>query len=152
MKFLALVLLAVAVSARPQGNNQFAQEDTFEAQEAGVPAVQQGQFSQPEELEVDDQGLPEVGRPSRQVEETEDEEDAEEENAEEEEEAPKPTPSYIAQKLVEQGISMDDMVKLLLVNLNEYEREFDDFDRVENEMFGRVKSIMNNYNPPVQNV
>jgi hypothetical protein len=85
-------------------------------------------------------------------EETEDEEDAEEENAEEEEEAPKPTPSYIAQKLVEQGISMEDMVKLLLVNLNEYEREFDDFDRVENEMFGRVKSIMNNYNPPVQNV
>ena len=84
-------------------------------------------------------------------EETEDE-DAEEENAEEEEEAPKPTPSYIAQKLVEQGISMEDMVKLLLVNLNEYEREFDDFDRVENEMFGRVKSIMNNYNPPVQNV
>ncbi len=66
----------------------------------------------------------------------------------EEEEAVKPPLSHITQKLVDQGVTMEALVKVLLMNLDEYDRDYEDFERVENEMCGRVRTILNNYTPP----
>ena len=60
-----------------------------------------------------------------------------------------PPVSYVAQKLTEQGITMEDLLKALLCSVNKYESDYEDFDRVENEIFGRVSTILNNYTPPV---
>jgi hypothetical protein len=82
----------------------------------------------------------------------EEEEDAEQEEADEEtvaEEAVAPPPvSYVAQKLAEQGVTMETLLKAVLCSVNNYERDYEDFERVENEIFGRVSSILNNYTPP----
>jgi hypothetical protein len=76
------------------------------------------------------------------------ESEQEEEVAEEAEEATPPPVSYVAQKLVEQGITMEDLLKAVLCSVNNYERDYEDFERVENEIFGRVSTILNNYTPP----
>jgi hypothetical protein len=76
-------------------------------------------------------------------------EQEEEEVAEEAEEAVAPPPvSYVAQKLAEQGVTMETLLKAVLCSVNNYERDYEDFERVENEIFGRVSTILNNYTPP----
>jgi hypothetical protein len=80
-------------------------------------------------------------------------EDAEEEAEEAEEEAEEaettpPPVSYVAQKLAEQGVTMEQLLKAVLCSVNNYERDYEDFERVENEIFGRVSTILNNYTPP----
>jgi hypothetical protein len=77
------------------------------------------------------------------------EEDDEEEVAEEAEETVAPPPvSYVAQKLAEQGVTMETLLKAFLCSVNNYERDYEDFERIENEIFGRVSTILNNYTPP----
>jgi hypothetical protein len=77
------------------------------------------------------------------------EESEDEEVVEEAEEAVAPPPvSYVAQKLAEQGVTMETLLKAVLCSVNNYERDYEDFERVENEIFGRVSSILNNYTPP----
>jgi len=77
------------------------------------------------------------------------EESEDEEVVEEAEEAVAPPPvSYVAQKLVEQGVTMETLLKAVLCSVNNYERDYEDFERVENEIFGRVQTILNNYTPP----
>ena len=80
--------------------------------------------------------------------ESEDTEDAEEEDEDEEDTRPPPV-SYVAQKLAEQGVTTEDLLKAILCSVNNYESEYEDFERVENEIFGRVQTILNNYTPPV---
>ena len=80
--------------------------------------------------------------------ESEDTEDAEEEDEDEEDTRPPPV-SYVAQKLAEQGVTTEDLLKAILCSVNNYERDYEDFERVENEIFGRVSTILNNYTPPV---
>ena len=78
-------------------------------------------------------------------------EDAEEDDEEVVEEADEVTPppvSYVAQKLVEQGVTMETLLKAVLCSVNNYERDYEDFERVENEIFGRLQTILNNYTPP----
>ena len=78
-------------------------------------------------------------------------EDAEEDDEEVVEEADEVTPppvSYVAQKLVEQGVTMETLLKAVLCSVNNYENDYEDFERVENEIFGRVQTILNNYTPP----
>ena len=83
-------------------------------------------------------------------EETEDEEEeAAAEGGEAEDEATPPPVSYVVQKLVEQGVTMEDLLKAVLCSVNNYERDYEDFERVENEIFGRVNTILNNYTPSV---
>jgi hypothetical protein len=87
--------------------------------------------------------------------ESEDTEDTEEEDEEDEDEDSdevdtRPPPvSYVAQKLTEQGVTSEDLLKAILCSVNNYERDYEDFERVENEIFGRVQTILNNYTPPV---
>ena len=82
--------------------------------------------------------------------------DEEEENAEEDEDNESveadatqlpPPVSHVAQKLTEQGITMEDLLKAVLCSCNNYESDWEDFERVENEIFGRVSTILNNYTP-----
>ena len=78
-------------------------------------------------------------------------EEGEEDSDEEAEEVAEVTPppvSYVAQKLAEQGVTMETLLKAVLCSVNNYERDYEDFERVENEIFGRVSSILNNYTPP----
>ena len=78
-------------------------------------------------------------------------EEGEEDSDEEAEEVAEVTPppvSYVAQKLTEQGVTMETLLKAVLCSVNNYERDYEDFERVENEIFGRVSSILNNYTPP----
>jgi len=77
------------------------------------------------------------------------EESEDEEVVEEAEEAVAPPPvSYVAQKLTEQGVTMETLLKAVLCSVNNYERDYEDFERVENEIFGRLQTILNNYTPP----
>jgi hypothetical protein len=74
-----------------------------------------------------------------------------EENVEEdaEEETPPPPVSYLVQKLTEQGITMEDLLKAVLCSCHDYQRDYEDFERVESEIVGRVTTILNNYTPAV---
>ncbi len=77
--------------------------------------------------------------------EAHDEEDVEEDA---EEEVSPPPVSYLVQKLTEQGVTMEQLLKAVLCSVNNYESDYEDFERVENEIFGRVQTILNNYTPP----
>ena len=75
-----------------------------------------------------------------------------ENNPEPEEPAePLPTASFIAQKLTQQGITMEDLVKTLLLHHDEYESQNEQLERVDSEMFGRLRVIISNFTPE-QNV
>ena len=74
--------------------------------------------------------------------------EAEAGDVEEEEESTPPPVSYVAQKLVEQGVTMEQLLKAVLCSCHDYERDYEDFERVESEIVGRVTTILNNYTPP----
>ena len=69
----------------------------------------------------------------------------------EEPEVPVPTASFIAQKLIQQGVTMEDMVKIMLLQHEEYEPQTEQFERADGEMFGRLRVIISNFTPE-QNV
>lgn len=72
-----------------------------------------------------------------------------EEEEEEEEEYPIPTPEVIEQKLLEQGVTMLDMIKCVLaINHEEYESE-DEYQTKEDEVFGKMSIIISNYREPI---
>lgn len=77
------------------------------------------------------------------------EEDDMEETTEEVQQFPaKPTVAFIAQKLVEQGINMEDLLKVLLSrDHEEYDVEEEEFERVDNDVFGKIRIIISNYEP-----
>ena len=84
----------------------------------------------------------------------EDEEEDQGEAAEEESEESKPAPYFITHKLAEQGVTMEDLVKILLLDHEEYEREDDEFMRISDDMFGKLRIIISNHirdqeHPPV---
>lgn len=63
-----------------------------------------------------------------------------------EEEEPKPSAAYLTEKLLEQGITMEQMVKAMLLRHDEYEAEEDAYNRVDGQIFGKIRSIIQNYN------
>ena len=81
----------------------------------------------------------------------EEEEDAEEEN-QPEPDVPvvKPSPAFITQKLIEQGVTMEELVKALLKDHDEYDAEEDEFLDIDDRLFGRLRIIISNYSPEVQ--
>lgn len=89
-----------------------------------------------------------------------DEEDIEEENVflqyeentePEEPQAPVPTASFITQKLTQQGVTMEDLVKIMLLNHGEYDTQSEHLERLDGEMFGKLRIIISNFTPE-QNV
>lgn len=91
-----------------------------------------------------------AGQPNELEDEVEEDEDEEEEaaaaNEEEEDDVVKPSPDYITQKLVEQGVSMSQLVKVMLSAHEEYANE-DSFDRIDDELYGKLRIIISNYQP-----
>ena len=86
-----------------------------------------------------------------------DHEDAleEQEDMEEEEETlvaetAKPTPAFIAQKLVEQGVTMEHLLKVILRDHDEYESNDTEFERADDEIFGKLRVIITNYVPQTE--
>jgi hypothetical protein len=57
----------------------------------------------------------------------------------------KPNAAYIAAKLINQGFTMEDMVKCLLVEHEEYDQDEETNDSCSNRMFGKFRQIISNY-------
>jgi hypothetical protein len=57
----------------------------------------------------------------------------------------KPTAALIATKLIAQGYTMEDLVKCLLIEHEEYEADSDENDRCSDRMFGKFRQIISNY-------
>ena len=80
------------------------------------------------------------------------EEDMEEPPAEAEEETiPKPTAAFIVEKLIQQGVNMEYLVKALLKDHDEYDAEEEECVRMDDILFGKMRIIISNYQPEQTN-
>jgi len=59
----------------------------------------------------------------------------------------RPSVEFVHQKLIDQGITMNQLVKILLRDHDEYERDDEEFERVDDEIWGKVRVIISNYTP-----
>lgn len=75
-----------------------------------------------------------------------DQEDIRDENEAEEDDEPKPSAEYITQKLVEQGVTMLEVVKAKMAYLHEYEND-DNIQYVENDFYIKLHHIIINFLP-----
>lgn len=86
-------------------------------------------------------------------EELDDEEDTvldeEEERVEVEPRAPV---DYIVDKLVQRGVSMAELVKAILIRDHDEYQFHDEFSRTDDELFGKLRIIISNYQPPAADV
>ena len=80
-----------------------------------------------------------------EVEEEPLQEDEDEGEAEDEEPIVKPTAALIAARLVIEGYTMEDLVKCLLLEHEEYEADADEHERCADQMFGKFRQIISNY-------
>jgi len=71
----------------------------------------------------------------------------EEEDEEEEEEAPKPSVEFLAQKLVEQGFTMERMVKACLMDHQEYDDIEEDCLQEADNIFEAMRILISNFTP-----
>ena len=67
------------------------------------------------------------------------------EEREEEEEPVLPEPAYIAQKLQEQGTTMEDLVKILLREYEEYDDRDREFESVDDRIWGQMRILIDNF-------
>ena len=74
-------------------------------------------------------------------------EEAERQHAVQQEEIVKPSAAFITQKLVEQGVTMEQLIKALLKDHEEYDAEEDEALRFDDEIFGKMRIIISNYTP-----
>ena len=83
---------------------------------------------------------------------TEEQEDIEEAQQEEEELATnaKPPVAFIAEKLLERGVTMEHLLKIVLRDHDEYDRHDEEFQRVDDDVFGKIRIIISNYEPQTQ--
>jgi len=77
--------------------------------------------------------------------EDEPEQEPEPENQDQEEPIIKPSVETIAERLVAQGYTMEDMVKCMLIDHEEYESEAEINERFADRMFGKFRQIISNY-------
>jgi len=64
---------------------------------------------------------------------------------ENEDEVVKPTAALIAARLLSQDYTMEDLVKCLLLEHEEYEADADEHERYADQMFGKFRQIISNY-------
>jgi hypothetical protein len=74
----------------------------------------------------------------------EEQEDMEEEDSVD---TPKPTPAFIVQKLMEQGVTMEDLVKSMLKDHEEYNDEEEEYMQIDDDLFGKFRIVISNYTP-----
>ena len=80
--------------------------------------------------------------------EDDEEEDLEDKMAEEtEEEDPSiPSASFVAQKLQQQGVSYEQLVKIIMLQHEEYVDD-EEAERLDDTIFGKIRIIVSNYTP-----
>lgn len=81
-----------------------------------------------------------------------DENEEQQEQEEQEGDIDLPSAAFIATKLAEQGVTMEHLVKALLVDHVEYEddAQFNDLDNANGDIFGKMRIIISNYTPPAE--
>ena len=68
-------------------------------------------------------------------------------NDDDEEEIPDAT--YVTQKLIERGITMEDLVKnILFQEHSDWGEKYSDYERRSSEIFGQFRAIISRYTPP----
>ena len=63
---------------------------------------------------------------------------------------PMPSAAYVTEKLTERGVRMEDLVKLILEQHDAYnmpESELEALERLDGEIYGKVRIILGAYNP-----
>ena len=60
---------------------------------------------------------------------------------------PKPSADIITMKLIQQGVNMEQLVKCLLVGCHNEYSEDEDYNRVDDEVFGKMRIIISNFTP-----
>jgi len=70
------------------------------------------------------------------------------EEAEDNEEPAKPSAAHIAQQLTANGVTMEDLVKILLRDHDEYEDEDQEYDEVDERVWTQMRMIISNYEEP----
>ena len=58
---------------------------------------------------------------------------------------PKPEISVLTNKLTEEGVTMEQLVKIILLDHEEYEADEYEFIRISNDIFGRLRRIISTY-------
>lgn len=76
-------------------------------------------------------------------------EDEEEAAAQQTNDEAKPSASFITNNLISQGVTMEQLVKCLLLNHEEYQNE-DELDTLDNDIFGKMRIIISNFRPENQ--
>ena len=66
-----------------------------------------------------------------------------------EEDEPKPSSYQVTQKLIEQGITMEKLVQCLLTGCHEEYEDNDEYTRVDDEIFGKIRIIISNFTEPI---
>ena len=69
------------------------------------------------------------------------------EEREEEEDVSRPSVDYIIQKLRDQGTTMEDLLKVLLRDHEEYDDDDEEFDSVDQRVWGELRIIIDEYQP-----
>ena len=59
---------------------------------------------------------------------------------------PPPTSFYIAEKLLESGVTFEYMLRALLLEHDVYDNIYDEYDRVWDDMYNRIENFIDNYN------
>lgn len=54
----------------------------------------------------------------------------------------KPTTSEIVENLVDQGVTMEDFVKAMLSQVREYEDTEEEYSRIDNELFQKIRTVI----------
>lgn len=75
------------------------------------------------------------------------ESESDDEEAERVEVEPRPSVDYIVEKLVQRGVSMEDLVKSILLRDHDEYQFHDEFERGDNELFGKLRIIISNFRP-----
>jgi hypothetical protein len=57
-----------------------------------------------------------------------------------------PSAGFIAQTLTDQGVTVEQLVKALMADHEEYQDD-DDVERINDELFGKLRIIISNYTP-----
>ena len=59
----------------------------------------------------------------------------------------KPSLEFITEKLVEQGITMKHLIKILLIDHEEYDSNEIEFSNIDDDVYGKLRIIISNYRP-----
>jgi len=68
----------------------------------------------------------------------------------EEEENDTPSAAFITEKLISQGVTMEQLVKCLMLNHDEYadhRNQYNALEQIDNDVFGKMRIIISNYRP-----